>query len=126
MLFFSLKSIFEFYVNKEINLKFQLSELDNVTNLNVINVMASNDYEDKTIGINYCFFRLFDTMHSFCFELLIKHKPFLVHFSSYPKIHSLFSLSNDYEEIKKIYLEEEEKKSTRFLQMNLWIINSCL
>lgn len=57
-------------------------------------------------------------MHSFCFELLIKHKHFLVHFSSYQK-------SNDYEEIKKIYLEEE-KKSTRFLQMNLWIINSCL
>lgn len=41
-------------------------------------------------------------MHTFCFELLIKHKHFLVHFSSYQK-------SNDYEEIKKIYLEEEEK-----------------
>lgn len=39
-----------------LNLKYQLSELDNVTNLNVINVMASNDYEDKKIGTNYCFF----------------------------------------------------------------------
>lgn len=33
-----------------LNLKYQLSELDNVTNLN------SNDYEDKKIGTNYCFF----------------------------------------------------------------------